>query len=105
MAKAVAPPVEIAEARRPALLDLSPQDFNQWRHNPVTVQVLLYLEDYRDALLREALRTFLVGEMDKLMMEEWRGRCLMCSELVALQLGHILSWYFGDVPQPKPERV
>jgi hypothetical protein len=43
--------------------------------------------------------------MDKLMMEEWRGRCLMCSELVALQLGHILSWYFGDVPQPKPERV
>jgi hypothetical protein len=74
-----------------------------WRREPVTALVLLWLEDLRDSLLREALRAFLAGEMDKVMIEEFRGRALMCSELVALDLGDITRWYFGDVI-PEPEK-
>jgi hypothetical protein len=105
LAKVVAPPTEIAEARRPALLDLSPEVFQMWRREPVTQQVLLWLEDLRDSLLREALRAFLAGEMDKVMIEEFRGRALMCSELVALELGDIMRWYYGDTVPPPERRV
>jgi hypothetical protein len=69
------------------------------------VQVLAWLEDYRDSLLRDALRAFLVGEMDQLMLQEWRGRALMCSELAVLEWPHVLHWYFGDVPQEPERRV
>src|SRR5215831_10149622 len=96
LARVTAPAEEMVSARRQGLLDLSTQDFSSWRHHPVTVQVLAWLEDYRDAILRDALRSFLTGEMDKLMLEEFRGRALMCSELAALEWGDVLRWYFGD---------
>jgi hypothetical protein len=66
------------------------------------VQVLAWLADYRDSLLREALRAFLAGEMEQLMLQEFRGRALMCSELAALELPDIFRWYFGDaIPEPE----
>jgi hypothetical protein len=63
-----------------------------------------WLSDYRDALLRDALRAFLAGEMDQMMLQEFRGRALMCSELVALELEDILRWY-GETPSEPGERV
>jgi hypothetical protein len=65
--------------------------------------VLDWLEDYRDAILREALRAFLAGDMDRLMLNEHRGRALMCSELAVLEWPDVLRWYFGDIP-PEPEK-
>jgi hypothetical protein len=66
------------------------------------VQVLAWLEDYRDSLLRDALRAFLAGEMEQVILTEFRGRALMCSELVALEWPDVLRWYFGDTT-PAPE--
>lgn len=57
------------------------------------MQVLQWVEDYRDALLREALRAFLAGEMDQLILNEHRGRALMCSELAVLRWEDVLRWY------------
>lgn len=57
------------------------------------MQVLGWLEDYRDALLRDALRAFLDGDMDQLMLNEHRGRAKMCSELAVLQWEDVLRWY------------
>lgn len=68
------------------------------------MQIFLWLEDMRDSLLREALRAFLAGEMDKLMLEEFRGRALLASELVALHYSDVLRWY-GLEGAPPEERV
>lgn len=54
-------------------------------------------------MLRAALQAFLAGEMDKLMLEEWRGRCKLCDELTALKWDDVLRFYFGDQP-PQPEK-
>lgn len=56
-------------------------------------------------MLRAALEAFLVGDMDKLMLEEWRGRCKMCDELTALQWDDILRFYFGDQKPPPEKRI
>jgi hypothetical protein len=94
----------VAQERRPALLDVSEQDYQLWRRHPVSVQIFLWLADYRDAFLRDAIRAFMAGDMDRLMLNEHRGRALMCSEMVALQWGDVIRWYYGDV-KPPPERV
>jgi hypothetical protein len=86
------------------LLDLSEQDYQLWLRHPVSVQIFLWLADYRDALLREAIRMFMAGDMESLMLNEHRGRAAMCSELAVLQYGDVLRWYFGDVKPPQ-ERV
>ena len=105
LARVVAPVEEMVSARRQGLLDLSPTDFSLWLHHPVTVQVMAWLEDYRDSLLRDAVRAFLQGDMEQLMLSEHRGRARMCSELVVLQWADILRWYFGDAVPPREERV
>lgn len=71
----------------------------------MSVQIFLWLEDLRDSLLRDALRAFLAGEIDKLMLDEFRGRALLASELVALQWGDVTRWYFGDVTPPPEKHV
>lgn len=69
------------------------------------MQVLGWLADYRDSLLREALRAFLQGDMDQLMLNEHRGRARMCSELCVLTWDDVLHWYFGDAVPEKGERA
>ena len=60
----------------------------------MSVQIFLWLEDLRDSLLRDALRAFLAGEIDKLMLDEFRGRALLASELVALQWRDVTALVF-----------
>ena len=67
--------------------------------------MLTWLADYRDSLLRDALRAFLAGEMDKMMLDEFRGRALMCSELAVLEWANVLKWYFGDNIPEREKRV
>lgn len=55
--------------------------------------MLLFLEDYRDAVLRWALHAFLEGTLTPMQEHEFRGRSRMCNELVALQLADVLEWY------------
>jgi hypothetical protein len=43
--------------------------------------------------------------MDKMMLDEFRGRALLASELVALQWEDVLRFYFGDTPPPPEARV
>lgn len=105
LARVTAPAEEMVSLRRQSLLDLSPQDFSLWKHHPVTQQILAWLADYRDSLLRDALRAFLAGDMDKMMLDEFRGRALMCSELAALEWGDVLRWYLGDAPQEQPKEA
>lgn len=55
--------------------------------------MLAWVEDYRDSLMREALLAFRAGELDQMMLNEHRGRFLMCSELAALEWPDVLRWY------------
>lgn len=64
--------------------------------------VLLFLQDYRDQRLRDAIGAFLGGSLTAQQEAEARGRCLLADELVALEFEHILAFY-GFVPKPPAE--
>ena len=67
--------------------------------------MLAWLADYRDSLLRDAIRAFMNGDMEPLMLSEHRGRARMCSELCVLQWEDVLRWYFGDTVPAKEGHV
>jgi hypothetical protein len=54
---------------------------------------MAFLQDYLNSLLRDALKAFMDGDMDRLMLGEHRGRARMCSELIELRWPDILRWY------------
>jgi hypothetical protein len=82
--------------RRPAheslLLELSDQDYNLWRHQPITAAYLQHLSDQIEAFRTSA--SDLLEEGRLLPQEgELRGRLLMLRELQSLSLEHIKNFY------------
>jgi hypothetical protein len=90
--------------RRPAheslLLELSEQDYNLWRHNPITAAYLLHLGDQLEAF-RTATADLL--EANKLLPQEGelRGRILTLRELQSLSLEHIKNFYRQEESEEK----
>lgn len=77
-------------SHRSLLLAMQDQEFNQWRHNPITAAYLQFLDDQR-ANLREAGLDIL--EMGRDLPSDWRGRVLTLSELYELKLETIQEFY------------
>ncbi len=100
--------VEEAESpppyRNPHLQDLAEQDFQQWRHHPVTQALLLYQAHQMLDFRRLVGDLFVANNLDRIDTGELRGRILAARELCTLTLSGIKRFYEDSQPDsPKPE--
>ena len=79
--------------RSPPRPDATAEDFNLWRHHPVTALVLRYLADYREALIVAHVAAWQAGNIDPTRDGEIRGRVISCGELAELKLDAIAQFY------------
>jgi hypothetical protein len=90
--------------RRPAheslLLELSEQDYNLWRHHPITAAYLQYLSDQIEAFRIAAADLLEEGHLNP-QAETLRGRLLMLRELQTLSLDHIKNFYRHEETEEK----
>lgn len=73
------------------LLGLSEQEFQLWRHNPITAAYLRYLGDQIEAFRTAAADLLEAGNLDR--SDVIRGRLLTLRELENLSLGDIQNFY------------
>lgn len=74
------------------LLELTPEGYNLWRHNPITAAYLLYLGDQIEAFRTAAIDLLEAGALDK-QAEMLRGRIITLRELQNLSLDDIRNFY------------
>jgi hypothetical protein len=72
---------------------LTKDDFQVWKHHPVSKLYLKYLGDYRAMLLRELLERWEAGALTLDTEKEIRGRTLTLADLVDLQFASIEKFY------------
>ena len=99
---AAIPEREVA-AQLAALRELTPQQFQLWRHHPVSQAVLRFLADWARELRRDVLERWESGTglADE---HEARGRVLMLREVGELDIGVMREFYaeaLGDVVWPE----
>ena len=68
-------------------------EYKAWRHHPVTRLVLQYLEDYRAALVKEAVGRWESGKLVLTDEHELRGRILVVREIGELPFSAIEEFY------------
>jgi hypothetical protein len=73
--------------------DVKDLDFAHWKHHPITKVFLQFLTDNRKMLIDELLTSWEGGSLDLTMEKEIRGRSMLITEIVNLELGHIKSFY------------
>ena len=81
------------EARKARLRDLSPHEFQLWRHHPVSVALRAYLEDYQQVLQQALLEQWRAGSLQLTLETEIRGRILAVSEMIELSWPDIQALY------------
>lgn len=77
---------------------ITPEDFANWKHNPVSKVVRRFLKDYADSIGKEALNQFLgkgalFTESAQL---EMRGRMLAALEASELSFESLASFYQAE---------
>ena len=84
------------DSNRPAhetlFLEMSNQEFHQWRHHPVTSAYLSYLNDQVEAFRTAAADLLEQGRLNS-QADELRGRLLTLRELHSLSLTDICGFY------------
>jgi hypothetical protein len=78
------------------IIPISVEDYNLWRHHPVSKIFLKYLSDYADALEREGLERWRAGTIRLVDEQEMRGRVLTIREMSELQFEAISVFYGGE---------
>lgn len=79
-------------AHEQLLLELTEQEFNLWRHNPITAAYLSYLGDQVEAFRIAAMDLLEAGALAP-QSDVIRGRILSLRELQTLSLGAIQNFY------------
>lgn len=83
----------------PAALAMSEQEFQEWRHNPTTRAVFLFLAHRSDALTRDAMEiwkaTGAFEARQEHVVRALRGRILELEELCSMKVGAIQQFYQG----------
>jgi hypothetical protein len=79
-------------AHESLLLDLSEQEYQQFRHHPIMAAYLLYLGDQAEAFRTAAADLLEAGNL-ALQADTIRGRILTLRELQTLSLGGIQNFY------------
>lgn len=81
----------------PKLLDLTEQDYLDWKHHPVTKLVRQYLDDYSRSLRRGHEDLWLNAPgghaVDPVLAAEMKGRVLTLAEMRALTFLNIADFY------------
>lgn len=94
-------PPEILAHLLPGLLELSPQQFQQWRHHPVSQVFLRFLADYRKQVERIAVDTWLAGRAPLEEQGFARGKIVACAEMEELKLASVRMFYGLEEPDPR----
>lgn len=76
-----------------ALPELTEQQFQQWRHHPVSRMVLRFLADRSQALEVVAVQRLKAGTLDGPLQGELRGRMLELDDCAGIQLPAIREFY------------
>lgn len=69
------------------------EDFQQWRHHPVSKVVLQFLRDYREAMHRELLERWTANSLTLADEHEMRGRSNTLQEFAEIQFESMLNFY------------
>jgi hypothetical protein len=83
----------------PAPFPISEQDYQLWRHHPVSKVVLQYLSDYREALRQVAMERWESGALQLIDEKELRGRVLAVGDMIDLSHESMRSFYEGEKPE------
>ena len=81
-------------------LEMSEQEFQLWRHNPITAGYLQYLGDQVEAFRTAAADLLEAGRLTP-QADELRGRLLILRELHNLTLDDIRGFYRQEEPEEK----
>ena len=92
------------DSNRPAhetlFLEMTAQEFNQWRHHPVTAAYLQYLDDLVKSFRGSAADLLEAGRLNP-QAEELKGRLLTLRELHSLSLTDICGFYRQEDTEEK----
>ena len=83
----------MSEEKKPEVLGITADNFNQWKHHPGTKAFRKYLADYAAVLERGHTERWKEGPPDDDLEAEARGRVLTLSEIAELEFEHILNFY------------
>lgn len=96
--------------RQRAVKDLSPREYLQWRHHPISKVILHFLEDRRHSLEQDLARRFLTGSPQSVLDPsiqaqalEARGRILESADLEALEWRDVAAYYGVETPELEQE--
>ena len=85
------------------LNDIAEQDFQRWKHHPVTKVFMRYLMDMADQLRRSQLIDIEnnAEPMTPKAQGEYKGRVSALAELSTIQFEHLVEFYSpGDEEEP-----
>jgi len=89
----------------PLLHELSPEQWNLWRHHPITELLLTrYLPDFRRGLERQTINGWMAGLLSLANEQEARGYLLTAHMIENLSLEHLRVFY-GMAPPLRPVRA
>lgn len=95
--------MSLAKLRPPhetLFLEMSAQEYHQWRHHPVTAAYLLYLKDLVESFRTSAADLLEAGRLNP-QADELKGRLLTLRELHSLDLGDICNFYRQEDKEEK----
>ena len=87
------PPLTIPQqqpASLAAVADLTPDQFQLWRHHPVSKVFLQWVQDWAAAAEAQEMRRWISGFG---VLEEARGRILACRDMTEATLDSIRQFY------------
>lgn len=72
---------------------IAEQDYQTWRHHPVTKVFIEYLRDYRADLIEAAAAQWLDGNLQIATADELRGRALAIGDIAELPFAAMIAFY------------
>lgn len=72
---------------------IAEQDYQTWRHHPVTKVFIEYLRDYRQDLIEAATVQWLDGQLQIATADELRGRALAIDDIAELPFAAMIAFY------------
>lgn len=96
--EAQAPP----QYQNPQAVEMGEQDFQGWRHHPITQCFLLFLAHRSQALSRDAHDFYMAARLEDAEKQGLRGRIMELEELCGLKHSDIQSFYGVLPPANKP---
>lgn len=94
----------MAQAKRQTILATSEQEWQMWRHNPITAAYLQFLADHVESARNLAADYVETGSLKELGSQDYsslhriRGEIMLLRQLHTLELGAIHRFYGKEEP-------